>query len=80
MVSSACLRSYLVPVSIVSLGVSDTYIAPRSRTPDHHGDPQPSGLKFQTAFLTVVCVISQVRIAVFCKVSIECFSGRASKF
>lgn len=70
----------MVPVSIVSLGVSDIYIAPRNRTTDHNGDPQPSGFKFQTALLTVVCVISQVGIAVFCKESIGWFPGRASKF
>ena len=70
---SACLRSHWVPAYFVSLGVSDAYIAPRNRTPDHHGDPQCSDFKFQTALLTVISVISHRGIAVFCRRPIECF-------
>lgn len=71
--SSACLRSHLVPASFVSLGVSDAYIAQRNTTPYHHGEPQRSGFKFQTALLTVVGMIAQVGVAVFSRETIECF-------
>ena len=40
-------------------------------------DPHHSGFKFQTAVLSVLCVMFQV---VFCSESIECFPGTASKF
>ena len=52
------LKVALGPSLFVSLGICD---------------PQRSDFKFQTALLTVVIVISQGGIAVFCRGPIECF-------
>jgi len=45
-----------------------------------NGDPHLSGFKFQTAALSVLCIMFPVRIAVFCSESTECFLGMAPKF
>jgi hypothetical protein len=43
-----------------------------------NGEPHRSGFKFHTALLSVLCVLFQVWLAVFCSESIECFPGMAS--